>query len=382
VPPLSRNSRLYITQRAYGPAAWKAAWTRARHLRKRRAPALRPTRALTSRTAVTGTGVDAERKLRTHDLSQLFDLLTLRTYEVRGTDWHLRYVEPTTRYFSYWCCFGIESDRRGVRETRRLWLAFSTRPLGRFYRRRAASLLEHGEGLVSIDLARSRLNFFEGAGFAPQADLEPLAPAMLLAYSDRLEEYDRRIRAGERVNLGMGGEGYWLSLMCGIAQFERDGDLEDHNPYFRWTKRALDTGATAPGMRHLIKDEDTLRRRLAPRVAALGTALRERDVRHFRDRPIAWNATPSHTSLADLKLPVFAVSESDQQLCVPMLDGHHRVFVMKLLGIERCSMMTIWVPDLVGETRRLQRVQNYERRIYQYLGGVEVDDPCVSPDGT
>ena len=83
-------------------------------------------------------------------------------------------------------------------------------------------------------------------------------------------------------------------------------------------------------------------------MAALRRALRERDVSHFDDMPIAFNATPFHPALAALPLTTLAVKGSDERLTVTNLDGHHRLFIMKLLDIESCSMMTIWDPEWLG----------------------------------
>ena len=107
--------------------------------------------------------------------------------------------------------------------------------------------------------------------------------------------------------------------------------------------------------------------------------MRHRDAGYLRGVPIAFNSTPFHPSLGDLSFKVLALSDSDELLCVPRMDGHHRLFVLKLLGIERCPMMTIWDPETLSRPTSLARVKNYEQRMYQYLAGVEVDDPVVAP---
>lgn len=310
---------------------------------------------------------------------QVSDLLIVETHEVRNESWHRRYVQRIIPHFAHWCCFGKITHGRGDTQKRRLWLAFSNTDFTTFYRRRAATLLSDEEGVVQIDLSRSPLNFFEGAGFTADPHADPVSPANVRAYRDTLDEYERQFAAGDHVALHMSSEAYWLALLCGIAEFERARELEDGNVYLRWMKRALEAGAVDPGLRYLLDDRDSLHRKVSLRLSALGGALRERDISHFGGVPVAYNPTPSHPDLARLNFKTLAVSESDERLCVPMLDGHHRLFVMKLLCIDSCPLMTVWDPDTLHRPKSLGRVENYEKRMYQYLGGVEVDDPIVSP---
>ena len=121
-------------------------------------------------------------------------------------------------------------------------------------------------------------------------------------------------------------------------------------------------------------------------MEALSRAVRERDVGHFPDLPIAYNATPSHPALDALPLTTLTVAGSGERLTVTNLDGHHRLLVMEPpLGIERCSMMTIWDPEWLERIQAVRGVANYDTRMYQYLAGLEVDEPVLTaspPDET
>ena len=69
---------------------------------------------------------------------------------------------------------------------------------------------------------------------------------------------------------------------------------------------------------------------------------------------------------------------SGKRLTVTNLDGHHRLLVMQLLGIERCSMMTIWDPEWLERIQAVRGVANDDTRMYQYLAGLEVDEPVLT----
>jgi hypothetical protein len=166
--------------------------------------------------------------------------------------------------------------------------------------------------------------------------------------------------------------------MCGVSRFREDGRLDDDNPYLPWLTRGIAAGVVDRGLRPLLGDKGRLREKVEARLAALAQALEDRSVGHFADLPIAYNATPFHPSLEDLNLKVLALNESDEKLCVPVLNGHHRLFVMRLLEIPGCPMMTIWDHQWNLKYPAARRVQNYEQRMYQYLAGAEVDEPVLA----
>jgi hypothetical protein len=180
------------------------------------------------------------------------------------------------------------------------------------------------------------------------------------------------------VDVSMSGEVYWLALLVGIDQYEDHRGLEEGNVYLRWLSRGIAAGKVDPGLKPLLDDPSELRARVSRRIATLGRALRERDVSHFEYMPIAFNATPFHPALGSVPLTTLALKDSDERLTVTNLDGHHRLFVMKLLDVESCSMMTIWDPEWLGRTPAVRGVVNYEARMYQYLAGEEVDAPVVT----
>jgi hypothetical protein len=247
-----------------------------------------------------------------------------------------------------------------------------------FYRRRAGSLSPEAEGVVEIDLSRSMLHFPSGADLVLERRKELLSPASVRLYADALTEYERRFEAGDPLDISMSGEAYWLALLRGLAEYEDDRGLEEGNVYLRWLARGIAAGKVDPGLKPLLDNPSDLRTRISPRMAALARAVRERDVSHFGDMPIAFNATPFDPALAHLPLTTLAVKDSNERLTVSNMDGHHRLFIMKLLDIESCSMMTIWDPEWVTRIRAARSVVNYEARMYQYLAGIEVEDPVLT----
>ena len=329
-----------------------------------------------------GVGLSAFSFMRTnidYICEQVSELMIVETHEVRDESWHARYVRRIDKHLPHWCCFGRVTHGGAESGKRRLWLAFARDDLAGFYERRARTVLPDGEGVVDIDLTKSRIPFFAKAGLAAEQRDDPLSKESYRLYSDRLAEHEARFAAGESVDLSMSGEAYWLSFLCGIVELDAEGGLAESNVYARWMTRGLEAGA--PGLRYLMDDRRALQERLSIRLTVLGKALRERDASQLPDVPVIYNATPSHPELERLNFKTFAVHGSEERLSVPRFDGHHRLFVLNLLGIERCPMMTIWDPGTLGRPKSLQRVRNYEQRMYQYLAGVDVDDPVVAAPG-
>lgn len=309
--------------------------------------------------------------------SQISEQMIIETHEVQE-GWYELYVQPIIQHFPHWCCFARVPHSGRDSSKWRLWLTFSKGGLMRFYRRRALSLLPDAEGVVEIDLRASTLHFPNAAELILERRHELLSPASLRLYADELAEHERRFEAGHPVDVSMSGDAYWLALLSGIAQYEDHRGLEEGNVYLRWLSRGIAAGKVDPGLKPLLNNPSELRARISPRIATLRRALREREVSHFDDMPIAFNATPFHPALGPLPLTTLAVKDSDERLTVTNLDGHHRLFVMKLLDLASCSMMTIWDPEWLGRIRAVKSVVNYEARMYQYLAGAEVDAPVVT----
>ena len=120
--------------------------------------------------------------------------------------------------------------------------------------------------------------------------------------------------------------------LAGEVQAQR----EVGNVYLTWMRRGIEAGVIDPGLREMLDDKEKLHWRVSLRLSQFGDALRHRDAGYLRGVPIAFNSTPFHPSLGDLNFKVLALSDSDELLCVPRMDGRHRLFVLKLLGIERC----------------------------------------------
>jgi hypothetical protein len=309
--------------------------------------------------------------------SQTSEQMIIETHEVDGR-WHQLYVQPILRHFPRWCCFARVPHSGPDSSKWRLWLTFSKRGLMPFYQRRALSLLPDAEGVAEVDLRRSTLHFPDSAKLILERRHELLSQASVRIYADELAEHERRFEAGQPVDVSMSGEVYWLALLVGIDQYEDHRGLEEGNVYLRWLSRGIAAGKVDPGLKPLLDDPSELRARVSRRIATLGRALRERDVSHFEYMPIAFNATPFHPALGSVPLTTLALKDSDERLTVTNLDGHHRLFVMKLLDVESCSMMTIWDPEWLGRTPAVRGVVNYEARMYQYLAGEEVDAPVVT----
>jgi D-inositol-3-phosphate glycosyltransferase len=316
---------------------------------------------------------------------QIGETLIIETHEVTDSSWPHDYVEPISRHFPYWCCFGTVAHGRSGSAKRRLWLAFFRwqRTGFAFYGRRAIEILRDAEGVVEVDLTRSTLNLLNETELLDRTDLifqqrsNPLSEQSLRLFAERLDEYERRLETGEYVNLSLSGEPYWLALLLGLGQLDHGGTLDEANAYWKWMIRGVEAGVVDQGLKPLLQDQPRLREKMSLRLSALGRAVRDRDTSHFPDVPIAYNATPHHQAFEGLHLKALAVRGSDEVLCVPRLNGHHRLFVMRLLEVETCPMMTIWDPQFLSDPPALARVKNYETRIYQYLAGAEVEDPMV-----
>lgn len=311
---------------------------------------------------------------------QVSEQLIIETHRIQDERWTKNYVDPIRRHFSNWCCFGVVTHGVTSGDQRRLWLAFSNEDLTPFYARRARQAVHDAEGVTWIDLDRSRLGYLEGAQIIFEDLEDPLSKRRLRRYRRRLQEHERRFRAQEQVNLAMSGEAYWLALMCGLGQFADAGGLEGNNVYVRWMRRGIAAGVIDPGLKPLLEQPALLRERASLRMAAMLKALRERDPGVFDEILIAYNPTPAHPSLERFKARQFSVLNSDERLFVPMLDGHHRLFVMKLLGVSAFPLLAIWDPALLEVSRGARPIANYETRIYQYLAGVAVDDPVLRRD--
>jgi len=319
---------------------------------------------------------------------QIAESLIIETHEISDSSWHEHYVEPISRHFPYWCCFGKVAHGRAGSSKRRLWLAFfrSQRTGFAFYGRRAAELRPDGEGVIEVDLERSRLNLLnqsellDGSNLILERRSQPLSQQSRRLFADRLDEYERRLATDEYVNLSLSGEPYWLALLLGLGELEDRGSFDQANTYWKWMTRGVEAGLVDPGLKPLLQDPGRLQEKMALRLSALGQALRSRDTSSFGDIPIAYNATPDHPAFENLHLKTLALDGSDELLCVPRLNGHHRLFVMRLLDVKSCPMMTIWDPQFLGDPPSLTRIENYERRMYQYLAGGDFEDPILVDD--
>ena len=309
--------------------------------------------------------------------SQVSEQLIIETHRIKDERWTKVYVDPIKRHLPHWCCFGVVTHGATSTDQRRLWLAFSRQDMSRFYGERAREVVDDAEGVTWIDLDRSTLGYLDKAKIVFEGTDDPLSKRRLRGYRRRLRVHEERFRANEQVNLAMSGEAYWLALMCGLGQFVADDGLAESNIYIRWMRRGIAAGIIDPGLRPLLDQPDQLRERASLRLTAMAAALRERDPGVFDELLIAYNPTPSHPSLERFKARQFAVLDSSERLFVPMLDGHHRLFVLKLLGVSKFPVITIWDPGLLKISRGARPIANYEKRIYQYLAGVDVDDPVL-----
>lgn len=307
---------------------------------------------------------------------QVRQTMIVETHEVRDPSWVPTYVLPIAQHLPHWCVFGIVSHGDKRTPKRRLWLAFSKANLAPFYTARSAALAPGEEGVVEFDIGRSKLPYLDHVRFEPG---DVLAEPRLKEYRERLRAFEEEIGRGAYVNVSMSGVAYWLSLLSGVVEFERDQALLPSNVYMRWLRRGLASGVVDPGLRHLLDDEEKLLRRIGLRMAAMARALRERRIEAFAGMPIAYNATPDHPALHGLHFKALTVAETGEPLCVPMVDGHHRLFAMRLLDVSRCPMMMIWDPSRLGAIDSVARVRNYEQRMRQYIAGTSVDDPVLAP---
>ena len=151
-------------------------------------------------------------------------------------------MQPIARHFPHWCCYARVPHAAEDSSKWRLWLTFCKSPLLRFYRRRSLSLVPGGEGVMEIDLTRSRLHFPTGADLIFERREELLSAASVGLYDEALAEHERRFEAGESVDVSMSGEAYWLALLSGMSQFEEARELAEDNVYLRWLARGIEAG--------------------------------------------------------------------------------------------------------------------------------------------
>ena len=213
--------------------------------------------------------------------SHTSEQMIIETHEVEE-GWYDLYARPIIEHFPHWCCFARVPHSATDSSKWRLWLTFSKRSLMPFYRRRVVSLIPDAEGVMEIDLHRSTLHFPTDAQLIYERRHELLSQASVRLYAEELAEHERRFETGDRVDVSMSDEAYWLALLCGLVQYQDDRGLEEDNIYLRWLSRGIAAGKIDPGLKPLLDDPASLRARISPRMAALSRALRERDVKSLR----------------------------------------------------------------------------------------------------
>jgi hypothetical protein len=111
------------------------------------------------------------------------------------------------------------------------------------------------------------------------------------------------------------------------------------------------------------------------RLSYFAPVLQKAEARKDAEPLIAYNATPFHPALAARGLTTLYLQTTDESLSVPSIDGHHRIFMHKLLGITGIRSSLFWDPAFLRFNTPETLGLNYEGRIYEYLGGSEVEEP-------
>lgn len=321
------------------------------------------------------------RKNLDHICGKTNDLIIIETHEISDASWRSFYVDKITPTHPHWCCFGVISNSDEFAKKRRLWLAFSKEKLNRFYTRRETDLIPGAEGVTEVDLSRSEFDYLDSIDRVLPPGNDPVTASNVRKNVERLRDLEMELTAGNPPDISMSGVAYWLALVVGISDLRREQTVTPQNTYVTWMRRGIEAGKIDPGLRPMLKTPVKFHEYASARLTALEAALRKRDIGVFRGLPTVYNASPAHPSLPRHK--TLYLSESGTSVYTPWLDGHHRVFVMRILGIKKTPMMLIWDLSLLREQNSLvslDRIRNYESRINQYLAGVAVDDPIIVPE--
>lgn len=306
---------------------------------------------------------------------QTEQMMLIETHAIRDTSWPNRYVKPITKYFPHWGVFGVVSHADRNTAERRIWLIFSKRPLNSFYQARSSLLARGEEGAVEIDLDRSNLRYLDKIT-AEFGDGDRLSNEAVERYRTRLASFESDYAAGRSVDLSMAGVAYWLSFVCGVADFQLQGRMKPDNPYLTWARRGIGSGVIAPGLRPLLDDEPRFVERMHFRVAALGRAFEQRSISRL-SMPIIFNPVPHHPDFKSYNNKTLQISGCTTRLVAPALDGYHRLFTTRLLGFNTVDVLMIWDPALYHETPLFMNFTNQDTRVVQWLSGVPVEPPAV-----
>lgn len=315
--------------------------------------------------------------------SKVNQYLIVETHEV-DKNWHARYVGKLGKKFPHWGCFGIirHGDTMDSNK-RRLRLIFSReRPLDSFYVRRNAQLGNSAD-VSYLDVASSDIPVLSGARmiFDGRPD-NRLSKARVTEYRQRLKYYDEKYRFGDWIELSVVGEVYWLSFVVGLLDYIDQGRTARDNIYAIWLRRAIENKVGDPGLASLLADESAFFGMVERRLSEFAELVDRRKVRDStRDifPPIvAYNPTPDHPSFTSPILAKFKFEGHKEVLRIPTIDGHHRLFMCKLLDFPYTSVRTFWDPSLLRFSSEEATGSNYKERIIQYLAGIEVSPPVFS----
>jgi SAM-dependent methyltransferase len=282
---------------------------------------------------------------------------TLRDVWVDVDDgtWKARHVVPYLARYPFWACVAKEGYR--------LRLLMNSEPVGPLVRALAADA-DNTDGVARVDLAKSNFLFLERMEEVLKSGRDPLSTESVSYYRMRADKYERRIARGENLGFTPMGRAYWFSLLCGLVELRDTGRFTADNTYYKFWKRGIEVGDIDPGLAIQLPTEEMRLARLSERMEAMLKGLQSRTMSF--DRPIAYNPLPDNEAFRDPSI-YKTIHVDGEDLFVPDLDGHHRLFFAALLGATTIDMQLVWSPEILRTSRVTKIVSQYEKMIEDYL---------------
>lgn len=311
------------------------------------------------------------------------EFMVTETHEV-DQHWHKRYVDRVAAHFPHWGCFGVikHGDTTNANK-RRLRLIFSKREaLDAFYVRRNQELGCSGADVAYLNIRESNFPFLARAAGILEGDANNRLSATRLAkYRKLVADYEAEFQAGNAVELSVVGEVYWLSFVLGMVDYRNAGKLVSDNVYLTWLRRSLQAQTGDPGWTSYLADESELVRMVDERLRDFSRLLeingQERSKNLFQPM-VAYNPTPDHPTLRSRMLAKLSMVQTGEVLCVPTIDGHHRLFMCNLLDCQQIGVRMYWDPSFLRFSSSRATGSNYTDRIIEYLAGMPVSDPIFT----
>ena len=291
-------------------------------------------------------------------LSRISELFILETHQL-DDGWYGHYVARVAPLMPHWALYGFSDHRRSHGAAKRAHIAFGRDrgtvaqvPLGR-----AEALPADDAGLVSLDVRRSPRaggmwgQSGEGRRFftSLREALRSLRPAGEVAISallnDAIPALGELCEAQGHTRKHFATDLYWLEFLRGVACYVADGGLRPTNPYVGFMRELSAAGSYDPDMAFFLGDEGRALTRLAPRLEAFLSVLRDR---RLRAPLVVYNPLELELLEARGYVPCgrmrreHIVTTAGTGYRLQLMDGNHRLAGLWLGGAETCPAMFVW----------------------------------------